>query len=183
MWLGDDVIKVKVSEISPGDIVVVKPGEKVPVDGQVVEGETHIDESMLTGESKPVKKMKGEKVIGGSVNGNGSVKIKVTSSGNDSYLNKVIKLVEDAQKEKSKTQHLANKAAKILTFVALGVGFITLFTWLMLGFEFVFALRKNGYCYGYIMPSCTWTGCSPCCCHFNFDFCTEGIAHQKPDCI
>jgi P-type Cu2+ transporter len=139
---GNDVIKVKVSEISPGDIVVVKPGEKVPVDGQVVEGETHIDESMLTGESKPVKKMKGEKVIGGSVNGNGSVKIKVTSSGNDSYLNKVIKLVEDAQKEKSKTQHLANKAAKILTFVALGVGFITLFTWLMLGFEFVFALER-----------------------------------------
>ncbi len=140
--IGNDVMKVSVSEISPGDIVVVKPGEKVPVDGQVIEGETHIDESMLTGESKPVKKMKGEKVIGGSVNGNGSVKIKVTSSGNDSYLNKVIKLVEDAQKEKSKTQHLANKAAKILTFVALGVGYVTLITWLMLGFEFVFALER-----------------------------------------
>ncbi len=139
---GDDVIKVKVSEISPGDIVVVKPGEKIPVDGKVIEGESHIDESMLTGESKPVKKTKGEKVIGGSVNGNGSVRIEVTSSGSDSYLNKVIKLVEDAQKEKSKTQHLANKAAKILTFVALGVGFATLFTWLLLGFEFVFALER-----------------------------------------
>ncbi len=139
---GDEVVKVKVSEITAGDIVVVKPGEKVPVDGKVIEGETHIDESMLTGESKPVKKTTGEKVIGGSINGNGSVKVKVTSSGNDSYLNKVIKLVEDAQKEKSKTQHLANKAAKILTFVALGVGFVTLFTWLLLGFEFVFALER-----------------------------------------
>ena len=139
---GDDVVKVKVSEIESGDVVVVKPGEKIPVDGKVIEGETHIDESMLTGESKPVKKTKGEKVIGGSVNGNGSVKIKVTSSGSDSYLNKVIKLVEDAQKEKSKTQHLADKAAKILTFVALGVGFVTLFTWLLLGYEFVFALER-----------------------------------------
>ena len=139
---GDNVVKVKISEISPGDVVVVKPGEKIPVDGKVIEGESHIDESMLTGESKPVKKIKGEKVIGGSINGNGSVKVKVTSSGSDSYLNKVIKLVEDAQKEKSKTQHLANKAAKILTFVALGVGFGTLITWLLLGFEFVFALER-----------------------------------------
>lgn len=139
---GDTIVKVMISEISHGDIVVVKPGEKIPVDGQVIEGETHIDESMLTGESKPVKKTKGEKVIGGSVNGNGAVRITVTSSGKDSYLNKVIKLVEDAQKEKSKTQHLANKAAKILTYVALIVGFITLFAWLMMGFEFVFALER-----------------------------------------
>ena len=139
---GDDIVKVMVSEISPGDIVLVKPGEKIPVDGKVIEGETHIDESMLTGESKPVKKVKGEKVIGGSVNGNGSLKVKVTSSGKDSYLNKVIELVEDAQKVKSKTQHLANKAAKILTFVALGVGFTTLVTWLLLGFDFVFALER-----------------------------------------
>lgn len=138
----DEVVVMQVSEISPGDIVVVKPGGKIPVDGLVIEGETHIDESMLTGESKPVRKTNGEKVIGGSVNGNGAVKIKVTGSGNDSYLNKVIRLVEDAQKEKSKTQHLANRAAKILTFVALGGGFITLAIWLMLGFEFIFALER-----------------------------------------
>src|SRR5690554_2776596 len=139
---GNDVINVKISEISPGEVVEVKPGEKIPIDGKVIEGESHIDESMLTGESKPVKKTKGDKVIGGSINGNGSVRIEVTSSGNDSYLKKVIKLVEDAQKEKSKTQHLANKAAKILTFVALGVGILTLVVWLLLGFEFVVALER-----------------------------------------
>jgi len=71
---GNDVINVKISEISPGDVVEVKPGEKIPIDGKVIEGESHIDESMLTGESKPVKKTKGDKVIGGSINGNGSVR-------------------------------------------------------------------------------------------------------------
>jgi P-type Cu2+ transporter len=139
---GDEVKMVSVSEIKKGDIVQVKPGEKIPVDGKVIEGESHINESMLTGESKPVKKEKGDKVIGGSVNGTGSIKIEVTGSGKDSYLNKVIKLVEDAQKEKSKTQHLANKAAKVLTFVALGGGFLTLGVWLYLGFDFVFSLER-----------------------------------------
>ncbi|MBA3898828.1 MAG: cadmium-translocating P-type ATPase [Bacteroidetes bacterium] len=139
---GDEVKKVSVSEISKGDLVLIKPGEKIPVDGKVTEGESHIDESMLTGESKPVKKEKGGKVIGGSINGNGSLKVEVSGSGKDSYLNKVIGLVEEAQKEKSKTQHLANKAAKVLTFVALGGGFITLGVWLYLGFTFVFALER-----------------------------------------
>jgi P-type Cu2+ transporter len=81
-------------------------------------------------------------VIGGSVNGSGSLKVKAVSIGKESYMNKVIKLVEDAQKVKSKTQHLADRAAKILTFVALGGGFITLSVWLALGFEFVYALER-----------------------------------------
>ncbi|WP_257669782.1 copper-translocating P-type ATPase [Parapedobacter tibetensis] len=138
----DKVHEMPVSELKIGDMVLVKPGEKVPVDGVVIAGESYLDESMLTGESKPIKKEKDSKVIGGAVNGNGSLTIKVSSTGKDSYLNKVIKLVEDAQKIKSKTQNFADRAAKVLTFVALGGGFITLVVWLLLDFPFVFALER-----------------------------------------
>ncbi len=131
-----------VSELKVDDLVMVKPGEKVPVDGIVTEGESYVDESMLTGESKPVKKSMDQKVIGGAINGNGSLTIKVTSTGKDSYLNKVVTLIEEAQKVKSKTQNFADRAARILTFVALGGGFITLVVWLLLGFPFVFALER-----------------------------------------
>ncbi len=131
-----------VAELKVGHRVLVRPGEKVPIDGIVEEGSSFIDESMLTGESKPVKKEKDEKVIGGSVNGNGSLTVRVTSIGKDSYLNKVVKLVEEAQKVKSKTQHFADRAAKVLTFVALGGGFLTLIVWLLLDFPFVFALER-----------------------------------------
>ncbi|MFU8842339.1 MAG: copper-translocating P-type ATPase [Bacteroidales bacterium] len=138
----DTVEDVKVSELKKDDIVMVKPGEKVPVDGIVIDGVSYVDESMLTGESKPVKKEKNSDVIGGAVNGNGSLNIKVVSTGKDSYLSKVVKLVEDAQKIKSKTQNFADRAAKVLTFVALGGGAITLTVWLFLGFPFVFALER-----------------------------------------
>lgn len=138
----DTVEDVKVSELKKDDIVMVKPGEKVPVDGIVIDGVSYVDESMLTGESKPVKKEKNSDVIGGAVNGNGSLNIKVVSTGKDSYLSKVVKLVEDAQKIKSKTQNFADRAAKVLTFVALGGGTITLTVWLLLGFPFVFALER-----------------------------------------
>lgn len=131
-----------VSDLKIGDMVMVKPGEKIPVDGMVTEGESYVDESMLTGESKPVKKEKDSRVIGGAVNSNGSLTIKVLSTGKDSYLNKVVKLVEDAQRVKSNTQNFADRAAKILTFVALGGGVITLVVWLLLGFPFVFALER-----------------------------------------
>lgn len=131
-----------VSQLKIDDMVLVKPGEKVPVDGIVIEGESYVDESMLTGESKPVKKEKDSKVIGGAVNSNGSLTIRVVSIGKDSYLNKVVELVEDAQKIKSKTQNFADRAAKVLTFVALGGGVITFVVWLLLGFPFVFALER-----------------------------------------
>src|SRR5690606_31847498 len=114
----------------------------IPVDGTVIDGESFVDESMLTGESKPVKKSKDGEVVGGAVNGNGSLTIEVKSTGKDGYLNKVIKLEEDAQKVKSKSQHFADRAAKILTFVALGGGIVTLAVWLALGREFVFALER-----------------------------------------
>ncbi|HEY9084094.1 MAG TPA: copper-translocating P-type ATPase [Vicingaceae bacterium] len=134
--------EMPVGDLKIGDMIRVKPGEKVPVDGIVTDGESYLDESMLTGESQPVKKEKNSKVIGGAVNGNGSLTIKVVSTGKDNYLNKVIKLVEDAQKVKSKTQNFADRAAKVLTFVALGGGVITLVVWLLLGFPFVFALER-----------------------------------------
>ena len=140
--MGEHIHDMPVSNLQIGDMVMVKPGEKVPVDGIVTEGESYVDESMLTGESKPVKKEKDVKVIGGAINGNGSLIIKVISTGKDSYLNKVVKLVEDAQKIKSKTQNFADRAAKVLTFVALGGGVITLVVWLLLDFPFVFALER-----------------------------------------
>lgn len=131
-----------VSELKIGDFILVRPGEKIPVDGVVTDGESYVDESMLTGESKPVKKEKNNEVIGGSVNSNGSLTVQVKKTGKDGYLNKVIKLVEDAQKVKSKTQNFADRAAKILTYVALGGGVLTLIVWLLLGYSFVFALER-----------------------------------------
>jgi Cu2+-exporting ATPase len=131
-----------VSHLKIGDLVMVKPGEKIPLDGIVTEGESYVNESMLTGESKPVKKEKDSKVIGGAVNGNGSLTMKVQSTGKDGYLNKVVRLVEDAQKIKSKTQNFADRAAEVLTYVALGAGVSTLVVWLWLGFPFVFALER-----------------------------------------
>ena len=101
---GDNIYDVKISELKKGDIILIKPGEKVPADGKVVEGDSDLNESALTGESKPVQKSNGNNVIGGAINGDGSLKVEVTSSGEDSYLNKVIKLVEEAQQTKSKTQ-------------------------------------------------------------------------------
>ncbi|NCU05039.1 MAG: HAD-IC family P-type ATPase, partial [Chitinophagaceae bacterium] len=131
-----------VSHLKTGDFILVKPGEKIPVDGLVTEGESYVDESMLTGESKPVKKIKDNNVIGGAINSNGSLTVKVLTTGENSYLNKVVKLVEDAQKVKSTTQTFADRAAKVLTFVALGAGVITLAVWLMFGYPFVFALER-----------------------------------------
>jgi len=125
-----------------GQVEDVKPGEKVPADGIIVEGSSYLNEAMLTGESKPVKKEIENKVIGGSINGNGSLKIKVEHTRKDSYLNKVISLVEEAQKSKSKMQNLSDRAAKWLTYIALAIGFGTLATWLLLGHPFVFALER-----------------------------------------
>jgi P-type Cu2+ transporter len=133
---------VKLEVLEKNDIIMVKPGEKVPADGIIVEGSSYLNESMLTGESKPVKKEKENKVIGGSINGNGSLKVKVEHTGKDSYLNKVIKLVEDAQKAKSKMQNLSDRAAKWLTYIALIIGFGTLAVWLIAGYPFVFALER-----------------------------------------
>jgi Cu2+-exporting ATPase len=112
-----------------GDRVLVKPGEKIPADGIVLDGETSVNESMLTGESKPVIKKIDSNVIGGSINGEGSITVEVKKTGKDSFLSQVIHLVKEAQESKSKTQDLANRAANWLTFIALGGGALTLLIW------------------------------------------------------
>ncbi|PKV75127.1 copper-translocating P-type ATPase [Pontibacter ramchanderi] len=137
-----ETVRVRIEELQKGDLILVKPGEKVPADGVVEDGESHLNESMLTGESKPVKKNSGDKVIGGSINGNGALRVRVEFTGKESYLNKVIKLVQDAQKTKSDTQRLADRAAKWLTYVALTAGFGTFAVWLLLGQELAFALER-----------------------------------------
>ena len=105
------MLDVPLDELHKGDQVLVKPGEKMPADGKVVDGESSINEAMITGESMPVTKNKGSKVIGGAINGEGSITLKVEKTGKDSFLSQVIDLVQRAQESKSKTQDLANRAA------------------------------------------------------------------------
>jgi Cu2+-exporting ATPase len=133
---------VPIADLKSDDIILVRPGEKVPADGTVIEGESYVNESMLTGESKPVTKNKDDQVIGGSVNDNGTLKIKVKHIGEDSYLSKVIAMVKEAQETKSKTQNLADKAAAWLFYIALGAGITTLAVWLSLGKDFEYALER-----------------------------------------
>jgi len=137
-----NVTDVKVSELKNDDYVLVRPGEKIPVDGTITDGRSAIDESMLTGESVPVEKEAGEEVIGGSINKEGSLTIQVEKIGEDSYLSQVITLVQEAQESKSKTQDFTDRAAKWLFYVALASGFITLVIWLMLGYAFDVALER-----------------------------------------
>ncbi len=123
------ITEINIQELKKDDIAVIKPGEKIPADGVVTEGSSFVNESMLTGESVPVKKEKDTKVIAGAVNGDGSLRIRVTGTGKDSYLNKVITLVQSAQSAKSKTQNLADKVAKWLTYISIVVGVITFIVW------------------------------------------------------
>ncbi len=134
--------EIELSELRPNDLILVKPGEKIPADGEVQEGQSHVNESMLTGESQPVAKQAGDEVIGGSINDNGSLKIVVRHTGEDSYLSKVIGMVKDAQDTKSKTQNLADRAAGWLFYLALGAGILTLIVWLALGSDFEYALER-----------------------------------------
>jgi len=134
---------VPIEELEAGDRVLVKPGEKVPIDGEVVEGESAVNEAMLTGESKPVEKQAGSKVIGGSINGEGALTMEVKKTGKDSFLSQMIDLVEQAQQSKSRSQDLANRAALWLTIIALSCGAVTLAVWLgILGRDFAFSLER-----------------------------------------
>lgn len=122
---GDHIMDVAIDRLKPGDLILIKANEKVPADSIIIEGESYIDESMLTGESRPVKRKQDDRLIGGSINGAQSLKARVTSTGKESYLNKVINLVQEAQATKSKTQHLADRAARYLTFISIGMGTVT----------------------------------------------------------
>ena len=134
--------EVPVESLKKEDRVLVRPGEKVPIDGVVVEGRTTVDESMLTGESRPVQKDEGSQVIGGMINGESAVTIQVTRTGEDTYLSQVILMVRRAQESKSRVQALSDRAAYWLTLVSLSVGGGTLAVWLILGQDFVFALAR-----------------------------------------
>lgn len=139
---GDHVMEVKTESLKAGDVILVKPGEKVAADGAIEEGSTSLNESMLTGESKPVQKQRNDKVIAGSINGNGAIKVTVAHGAADSYLSQVVKLVQDAQQSKSKTQLLANKAARWLTVIAILAGIATFLYWWLSGRELSFAIER-----------------------------------------
>jgi Cu2+-exporting ATPase len=139
---GDQITDVKISDLKPGDLILVKPGERFAADGLVAKGESFADESVLTGESRPVKKKPEDKVIAGAINGEGSLTVKIEKTGKDSYLSRIIELVNQAQTAKSKTQRLADRAAFWLTLIALTAGSVTLVVWLILGSVFSFALER-----------------------------------------
>jgi Cu2+-exporting ATPase len=138
----DEVVDIGVDQLKVGDKVLIKPGEKVPVDGTVVEGTSSVNESMLTGESKPITKKPGNEVIGGSINGEAAFVVRVEKTGKDTYLSQVVELVRAAQESKSKTQDLANRAAMYLTIIALTVGALTFILWILFGQQLVFALER-----------------------------------------
>lgn len=136
-----NIIEVTVEDLKPGDKILVKSGEKIPLDGTIYEGTSAIDESMLTGESLPVEKSPGMDAIGASVNGEGVLKIEVNKVGNDTYLSQVIQLVQEAETTKSKAQGFADIAAKWLFYVAVVVGLVTVIYWSVTG-DFDFALER-----------------------------------------
>jgi len=136
-----NIIEVSIEDLVPGDRILVKSGEKIPLDGEIFEGESTVDESMLTGESVPVEKGPGMNAIGGAINGEGVLKIKVNKTGNETYLAQVIQLVSDAEKTKSKAQGYADTAAKWLFYVAVIVGIITFAYWATTG-DYEFALTR-----------------------------------------
>lgn len=142
MVMPEMIHDVKTDTLKEGDLILIKPGEKVAADGIIADGETYLNESMLTGESKPVQKIKGNKVIAGSINGNGSIKVTVSHGVKDSYLSQVIKLVQDAQNSKSNTQLLADRAARWLTIIALLAGITTFIYWYFTDQSLSFAMER-----------------------------------------
>ncbi len=129
-----EVVVIPISDVLPGDIVHVKPGERIPVDGKVVSGSTSVDESMITGESMPVEKLVGDSLVGGTINSHGSVRYEATHVGKDSVLARIISVVEEAQGSKAPIQKLADKVAAVFVPVVLGIALVTfLIWWLIVG--------------------------------------------------
>jgi Cu2+-exporting ATPase len=139
---GETEESVPVSELQNGDLILVRPGERVPADGVVRKGESDLNESMITGESNPVKKGEGDEVIAATINGQGSLRVEVTGTGDKTKLSGIMRLVADAQKSKSRAQHLADRAAQMLTVVALLAGVLTLVVWQLLGAEIDFSIVR-----------------------------------------
>lgn len=139
---GETTHTVSVGELKVGDLVLIRPGGQIPADGEVDKGESDVNESMLTGESKPVKKTPGAPVVAGTINGSGSLTVKILKVGGDTALAGIMKLVAEAQSSKSKTQILADKAAFYLTFVALGAAVVTGMAWTLVGKDGGFILER-----------------------------------------
>ncbi|MBL7721954.1 MAG: HAD-IC family P-type ATPase, partial [Chitinophagaceae bacterium] len=139
---GEHIMDVKTETLKESDVILIKPGEKIPADGIITEGQSYLNESMLTGESKPVEKGIGDKVIAGSINGNGAIKVTVSHGAKDTYLSQVIKLVQDAQKSKSKTQLIADRAARWLTLIAIVAGITTFLAWYLSGKDLAFSVER-----------------------------------------
>ncbi|MHA1952961.1 MAG: copper-translocating P-type ATPase [Candidatus Heimdallarchaeaceae archaeon] len=137
-----EIIDIPVSELEIGNITLIRPGEKIPSDGVVIEGDSYVNEAFLTGESKPVSKSIGDEVIGSSINSEGILRVQIRKTGEETYLSQVIKLVREAQMSKSRTQDLANRAAALLFYVAVIAGIITYSVWFSIGFP-DFALERT----------------------------------------
>ncbi|MHA2108986.1 MAG: heavy metal translocating P-type ATPase, partial [Candidatus Hodarchaeales archaeon] len=141
---GNEIIETSTNALKTGDIVLVKPGESIPIDGIIIEGQSDINEAMITGESVPVSKKQEDQVIGGTINGQGSLQIRVTKTGEDTTISQISRMVRDAQSSKPQSQQLADRAANYLTIVALGVGSLTFLFWfILMGTDFVFALTMT----------------------------------------
>jgi len=134
--------EIAVSDLCDGDLVLIRPGAGIPADGVVRQGESDVNESLITGESRPVRKSPGNKVIAGTVNGSGSLRAEVTGTGDRTALAGIMRLVEQAQTSRSRAQDLADRAAFILTLIAVGAGALTLITWLSLRAEPAFAVQR-----------------------------------------
>ena len=133
---------VPLQQVAVGQSVMVKAGEKVPVDGKVLSGETTVNEAMVTGEAKGVEKKAGARVIGGSINGNGTITVRVTGTGESGYLAQVMKLVGEAQQEKSRAESISDKVAKALFYVALFAGILAFVVWLIVDDSLNIALER-----------------------------------------
>jgi Cu2+-exporting ATPase len=140
--VGESVEEVPIADLREGDRVLVRPGAAIPADGEVVSGKSEVNESMLTGESAPVQKESGARVIAGTVNGSGSLRVRVTGTGEKTALAGIMRLVEQAQNSKSRAQALADRAAFGLTLVAIGAATLTPVVWLMMGAEVAFAVER-----------------------------------------
>ncbi|OIR00967.1 putative copper-importing P-type ATPase A [mine drainage metagenome] len=126
-------VQLAIAEVKVGDVVLIHPGERIPVDGRVQEGTSHVDESLITGESLPVSKQLGDKVTGGAVNGEGVLQISTTAIGAESVLSHIIHLVESAQAKKAPIQHLVDKVSEVFVPVVIGIAFVTFLAWGLLG--------------------------------------------------
>lgn len=140
--LGEKQEQVSVSELRDGDIVLIRPGESIPADSEVIEGASAVNEAMITGESRPLDKKNGDKVIAGTINGSGSLRVKVTGTGDRTALAGIMRLVAQAQQSRSKAQALADRAAFLLTIIAIVSAAITLIAWLIAGATVSYAVER-----------------------------------------